>query len=73
MTDEPEIKWAVVRKHCEDEIKRLHNLLEVIQPETATNQLRGEIRALRRVIALGTPQAPEPPERRIQPPTAEFA
>jgi hypothetical protein len=72
MTDETEPKWAGVRKHCEDEIQRLHNLLESIQPEAATNQLRGEIRALRRVLALGLPQVPEPPERLIQPPTDQF-
>jgi hypothetical protein len=72
MSDTEPPKWAAVRKHCEDEIQRLHNLLEVIQPETTTNQLRGEIRALRRVVALGTPPAPEPPERLIQPPSAQF-
>jgi hypothetical protein len=63
-----EKKWADVEKYCLEQIETLHRQLEGIQPETTTNQLRGEIRALRRVIAFGKPQAPEPPERTaIQP------
>jgi hypothetical protein len=69
---ERDVRWAEVAQHCEDEIKRLLRSLEVIQPEAATNQLRGEIRALRRVLELAQPKAPEPPERRIQPPTDTF-
>jgi hypothetical protein len=64
---EREVRWPEVKRHCDDEIRRLHNSLEVIQPEATTNQLRGEIRALHRVLKLGQPEAPEPPERIIQP------
>lgn len=70
MDTEP--KWAAVARHCAEEIGRLQNSLEVIQPEAATNQLRGEIRALRRVLKLAEPLLPEPPQKMIQPDTDRF-
>ena len=63
-----EPRWADVVRHAEEEIRRLHASLETIQPEATTNQLRGEIRALRRLLALGEEKAPTPPEKMVQPP-----
>jgi hypothetical protein len=62
-----EKKWSDVEGFCLEQIETLHRQLEGLQPDTTTNQLRGEIRALRRVIAFGKPPAPEPPDRKIQP------
>lgn len=67
-----EPKWEKVVAHCHEEIERLHKLLESIQPEATTNQLRGGIAALRRVLELDKPLLPTPPDRMIQPPTDHF-
>lgn len=67
-----EVKWKDVAKHCEVEIARAHRLLETIQPEAATNQLRGEIRALRRVLDLGRDPAPLDPSKMLQPQKPEY-
>lgn len=66
-----QVPWAEVRRHCIEEIERLQRSLEVIQPEATTNQLRGEIRALRRVVKLGEPAAPPDPSKKIQPDTPD--
>jgi hypothetical protein len=71
MADEP--KWKDVVRHVEDELRRLTALLEAHQPEHLTNQLRGEIRSLRRLLTeLGEPKAPTPPDKMIQPESDRF-
>lgn len=63
----PDPKWAEVERHCLDEIGRLQRLLEGVQPEATTNQLRGEIRAMRRVLKLGEEPAAPDPTKMVQP------
>jgi hypothetical protein len=58
MIERREPKWDDVAKHCEEEIERLHRLLETPTSPSTTNQLRGEIRAFRRVLKLGGSRRP---------------
>jgi hypothetical protein len=71
MADEP--KWKDVVRYVEEDLRRLTASLESLQPEGVTNQLRGEIRSLRRLLSeLGQPKAPTPPDKLIQPETDNF-
>lgn len=67
LTAEREPKWADVVKHVEHEIETLRTLLEAAQPEPVTQQLRGEIRAYRRLLSELGPKQPVPPEKMLQP------
>lgn len=44
-----------VREYCEAEIERLRDALEVAVSEAESNQLRGAIRALRRLVQVERP------------------
>lgn len=60
-------KWPEIQRYAEEEVGRLHRCLESIQREDTTNQLRGEIRAFRRLIENFRDKTPPDPSRRIQP------
>lgn len=67
----PEPKWPEVERYCLGEIETLHRRLEEQQPEALTNQLRGEIRAMRRVLKLGEEPAAPDPRKMVQPPAPD--
>jgi len=60
-------EWRNVSKWAKTEIIRLGNTLEADLDIDATNKVRGEIKAIRRLLALG-----EEPEQKINIPDTGY-
>lgn len=67
MIERSSATWMETEKWAKAEITRLHLELEADQAEKDTNRTRGEIAALRRVLALATIVLPE-----TVPPTDDY-